>query len=1174
MKKQLLFLFLCVSMTLTGWAQSISFTSALTTAQVGSTVTVNYQYTIPANGFIYCAIELLNDWSWVSNVAIAQLDPAPAGTNVTGSFDLTIPNGTLPTSSLLSPQNYKIKIELKNSSYVWVAGAYPGTQIDITPMPGVPTVSQLSGDGTNTITHGCESSAISILGTNFTGATAVTVGGTPLASYTVVSSTRIDGILPTGSHVGPVVVTTSDGSGTSAGNFTVAVPGTTNTTTITSFETYTWPHNGMTYTTSGIKTGNTADCVTELLDLTITTAAPAITFTSIPTSTPAGTDLTVNYQYTVPADGYIYCGLELHDSNGYVSGVASAQLNPAPSGTNATGSLNLAIPSGTTPTANLTGTFFYKIKIELKSLPGYDYLAGDFPSTPVNISAPAPSISFTSIPTTTVAGTDLTVNYQYTIPANGYIYCALELQNTDTWALASTVASAQLDPAPAGTNVSGTFNLSIPNGTIPSTSLSGQTYRIKIELKDSSYSYLADAFPSTPVIITTQYTYYADGDGDGYGAGSVVSLTSPTAPSGYSVNDDDCDDSNATVYPNATEIYDIIDNDCDGSVDEGAALPSSLTFCKGATVAFAKGTTDLTLYTSTSVTAVALSGTTALSSKLYFATLNGSARTAVSVTVNPLPDTVASLTTSDAVLCKHIGTSNEVTYTAAPGASSYNWTVPANVTIVGGAGTNALTVNFSSSLLANIVGSLGSIGVKAVDGNGCISATAKTIALTTKLPTAPTSLTLTSGDTTDHFSMKIPLSDPVAYFTSLSDLTSGIKKVGPYMGTETVFTLTAPEAPTAASYEWTLPSGVNLSGVGNGRIITVDFADVAPGIVSLPIVVKSVGGCGLSSARTLNLLRALPTAPTKLVLTDGITETAITKVGPYTGKSTVLTLTATPFTTQGGTATSYAWKLPPGVVCTSTHTTGATLTGSTVIETVLTPWTITDAIATATSTITIDFSGAATAGVLTFPLSVYAVNGTGNSKARTLTVTAAAPATPSIVGSGGTGTPTQFSSCATKTYTATLIPGATYNWTVPGNAPFTGGTGNVIVVDYSGTTVGLGLAVAVTCSATNGTGTSGVKSLTVKRIAGGCRLAPEASATDEFSVIAYPNPSSSEFTIDVQSSSKGTTGVQVYDMAGRLIENRQAKSNSVEVGRNYASGIYNVIVNKGAKVKTLRVIKK
>jgi hypothetical protein len=74
--------------------------------------------------------------------------------------------------------------------------------------------------------------------------------------------------------------------------------------------------------------------------------------------------------------------------------------------------------------------------------------------------------------------------------------------------------------------------------------------------------------------------------------------------------------------------------------------------------------------------------------------------------------------------------------------------------------------------------------------------------------------------------------------------------------------------------------------------------------------------------------------------------------------------------------------------------------------------------------------------------------------------------------------------------------------------------------------------------------------------------------------VAYPNPSSDVFNIDVQSLSKGTTGVQVYDMAGRIIESRQVKSNSVEVGRNYASGVYNVKVNKGAQVKTLRVIKR
>ena len=74
-----------------------------------------------------------------------------------------------------------------------------------------------------------------------------------------------------------------------------------------------------------------------------------------------------------------------------------------------------------------------------------------------------------------------------------------------------------------------------------------------------------------------------------------------------------------------------------------------------------------------------------------------------------------------------------------------------------------------------------------------------------------------------------------------------------------------------------------------------------------------------------------------------------------------------------------------------------------------------------------------------------------------------------------------------------------------------------------------------------------------------------------FDVIAYPNPSSTEFTIET--SSKGAT-IRVYDVVGRLIENRQTTSNSVQVGKNYATGVYNVIVNQGTKVKTLRVIKK
>jgi hypothetical protein len=79
---------------------------------------------------------------------------------------------------------------------------------------------------------------------------------------------------------------------------------------------------------------------------------------------------------------------------------------------------------------------------------------------------------------------------------------------------------------------------------------------------------------------------------------------------------------------------------------------------------------------------------------------------------------------------------------------------------------------------------------------------------------------------------------------------------------------------------------------------------------------------------------------------------------------------------------------------------------------------------------------------------------------------------------------------------------------------------------------------AIKCIATNGTDDSLEKSLTVTKLTAACRLAPETPVADKFSVIAYPNPSCSEFTLDVQSLSKRATGIQVNDIAGRLIENR------------------------------------
>lgn len=62
--------------------------------------------------------------------------------------------------------------------------------------------------------------------------------------------------------------------------------------------------------------------------------------------------------------------------------------------------------------------------------------------------------------------------------------------------------------------------------------------------------------------------YYLDADGDGYGDANQM-LLACVAPPNYTINNEDCQDSDASVFPTAVEICDGQDNDCDGLVDEG-----------------------------------------------------------------------------------------------------------------------------------------------------------------------------------------------------------------------------------------------------------------------------------------------------------------------------------------------------------------------------------------------------------------------------------------------------------------------------------------------------------------------------------------------------------------------------------------------------------------------------
>ena len=226
----------------------------------------------------------------------------------------------------------------------------------------------------------------------------------------------------------------------------------------------------------------------------------SVTITSVISNPIAvGTVLKVDYKYTVADDSYIFCGINLLNDLTYVSFVAGQGLDLAVAGTDVTGSFNITIPSSTTPTANLTAPQNYKIAIELKSLPFYNLIAGDYPETQLNFTAATavtPAISVTSIPTSTQVGTNLAVNYKYTAVSPGKVAVAITKNGgVNAWDYISTVGYVELDPAVAGTDVTGTFNVAIPAETTPTSALTGnENYRVTLELrelKDAGSKWLA-----------------------------------------------------------------------------------------------------------------------------------------------------------------------------------------------------------------------------------------------------------------------------------------------------------------------------------------------------------------------------------------------------------------------------------------------------------------------------------------------------------------------------------------------------------------------------------------------------------------------------------------------------------------------------------------------------------
>jgi 2',3'-cyclic-nucleotide 2'-phosphodiesterase (5'-nucleotidase family) len=148
-------------------------------------------------------------------------------------------------------------------------------------------------------------------------------------------------------------------------------------------------------------------------------------------------------------------------------------------------------------------------------------------------------------------------------------------------------------------------------------------------------------------------------------------------------------------------------------------------------------------------------------------------------------------------------------------ASVYNWTLPAGMTITQGAGTNIITVSIDNSYIG------GNLSLSASNPCGTSPLRQRTLGINT--PARPG-----------------VISGPVGGVCNLSGV---------------VYTTAG--TPSATSYIWTIPAGVNLVSGQGSNSITVDFTST---FLSGSIGVSAVNNCGTGTARTLSITAA-PSRP-------------------------------------------------------------------------------------------------------------------------------------------------------------------------------------------------------------------------------------------------------------------------------------------------------------------------
>ena len=215
------------------------------------------------------------------------------------------------------------------------------------------------------------------------------------------------------------------------------------------------------------------------------------------------------------------------------------------------------------------------------------------------------------------------------------------------------------------------------------------------------------------------------------------------------------------------------------------------------------------------------------------------------------------------------------------------------------------------------------------------------------------------------------------------------------------------------------------------------------------------------------------------------------------------------------------------------------------------------------------------AGFTSGSISVTATNGCGTSGVRSLSISVLNPAAPSAIDV------VEFESCPNRVYTYTVasLPAnaVSVQWTVPAEAvSFTGQGTTSISVSYPSTIVN----GYVTAQAVSNCGSSTVRSVLAKYAA--CEDGPPppfakggiGNVVEGLQVNVYPNPSVSDFKVQVLTAGKEKIIVRITDMQGRSIKNITVQPfQTTTVGSDLKAGAYMMEVKQGNSIKTTKLIK-